>query len=91
MGETLIVELTDDGMIEASLGPYRPTVHGAHTSRVSFGARPIPLYQFDERNASELIIRYLASITARLPAGDTVAEDAVRNMKRHTFSDTGFE
>jgi hypothetical protein len=67
--ETLLVELTQHGMIEASLGPSRPSVHEAHTSRVDFGWRPIPLYQFDANNASDLVVRYLAAIVTRWPLG----------------------
>ena len=37
VGETLIVELTNEGMIEAFLGPFRPTVSEGHTN--SFGPR----------------------------------------------------
>jgi hypothetical protein len=67
--ETLLVELTQHGMIEASLGQSRPSVHEAHTSRVDFGWRPVPLYQFDANNASDLVVRYLAAVVTRWPLG----------------------
>jgi hypothetical protein len=89
VGETLIIELTDEGMIEASLGPFRPTAYEAHTSRVGFDARAIPLYQFDSGNASELVIRYLATVTARWPLGDADSGEATWKAKRRTSPNIG--
>jgi hypothetical protein len=65
IGETLIVELTHDGMIEAQLWPFRLSGHQDHAARVDFEWRPIPLYSFDVEKAGELLILYLASITQR--------------------------
>ncbi len=65
LGETLIVELAHDGMVEAYLGPFRPSICEAHTSRIDFGWPAVPLYQFDARHASDLIVRYLTAITMR--------------------------
>jgi hypothetical protein len=81
MGETLVVELTQKGMIEASLGPFRPSLHEAHASRIDFGWHPIPLYQFDAQDASELLVRYLATIITRWPMSGCGPGDAVRHIR----------
>jgi hypothetical protein len=69
LGETLIVELTQHGLIEASLGSSHPSIYETHTSRIDFGWRPTPLYQFDAKNASDLVVKYLAAIVTRWPLG----------------------
>jgi hypothetical protein len=66
-GETLIVELTHDGMLEAFLGPLRPVESQTHITRINFGWRPVPLHRFDAEIASELVLRYLTAVTARWP------------------------
>jgi hypothetical protein len=75
VGETLVVELSHGGLIEASLGSLRPTMPEARSSRIDFGWHPIPLFQFNARSASDLVVRYLAAITKRWPLGRA---DAVR-------------
>jgi hypothetical protein len=67
VGETLLIELTRDGMIEASLGPLPPSVPEAHTARIEFGWRPIPLDEFDAVQASDLVVRYISTLTGRRP------------------------
>jgi hypothetical protein len=67
LGETLFVELTHGGLVEASLGPFRPAIHEAHRSRVHFGWYPMPLFQFDKEAASELMFRYRAAVRTRWP------------------------
>ena len=67
VGETLVIELTQAGMIEASLGPPGPSVIGAHTSRVELGFHPIPLFSFDAKNAKELLVQYLRATIQRWP------------------------
>ncbi|HEX3405495.1 MAG TPA: hypothetical protein VHT74_34735 [Acetobacteraceae bacterium] len=67
LGETLLLELTHDGMVEAFLGPLRPTVPGGHTTRIDFGWRPVPLHGFDAAIASDLVLRYVAAVAAQWP------------------------
>ena len=69
VGETLLVELTHDGMIEAWLG-YRPaSVPGAEMPRVEFGWRPVRLDSFNADTAADLVVRYVAAITNRWRLG----------------------
>jgi hypothetical protein len=67
VGETLLVELTHQGMIEAALGPFRRTVSEGHTIRRYFGWAPVPLDKFDASIASDLVVRYITVLTARWP------------------------
>jgi hypothetical protein len=76
VGETLIIELTQAGMIEASLGPPGPSVIGAHTSRVELGFHPIPLFSFDANNAKRLLVQYLRAIIKRWPICQESADPA---------------
>jgi hypothetical protein len=69
VGETLIVELTYEGMIEAFLGPFRPTVSEGHTTREDLGWSPVALDEFDAKIASELVVRYITAIASRWPLG----------------------
>jgi hypothetical protein len=85
VGQTLIVELAPDGMVEASLGPFRPSVPEAHTARIDFGWHPIPLYMFDGRNASDLLIRYITTLTMRWQL-DRENAGAMTRASRHTMS-----
>jgi len=72
LGETLLIELTNEGMVEAYLGPFRPSVGEAHTTRLDVGWQPIPLYMFDARAASELLVRYFSAVTTRWPLAPQV-------------------
>jgi hypothetical protein len=54
-------------MVEAFLGPLRPTVPGGHTTRIDFGWRPVPLHGFDAAIASDLVLRYVAAVAAQWP------------------------
>jgi len=67
VGETLLIELTHDGMIEGSLDPLPPSVPEAHTARIDFGWCPVSLGVFDATCASDLVVRYIATITERWP------------------------
>jgi hypothetical protein len=67
LGDTLFVEITHGGLIEASLGPFRPAIHEAHRGRVHFGWHPMPLFEFDKEAASELMLRYRAAVRTRWP------------------------
>jgi hypothetical protein len=67
LGETLFVELTRGGLVEASLGPFRPAIHEAHRGRVHFGWYPMPLFRFDKEAALELMFRYRAAVRTRWP------------------------
>jgi len=67
IGETLIVELTRSGMIEASLGPLRPGEPQARAMRLDFGWQPVPLQDFGSEEAHDLVLRYVNAITVHLP------------------------
>jgi hypothetical protein len=69
VGETLIIELRHDGMVEASLGPFRPHVSEGHTTRSHFGWPSISLDRFDANTADDLVLRYIIAITERWPLG----------------------
>ena len=79
VGETLVIELSNDGMIEALLWPFRLTAHRHRVARIDFGWSPIPLYSFDAGKADELLVLYLTAITQRWQIGrdhaDPVADD----------------
>ena len=66
VGERLIVDMTNDGMIEARLWPFL-TDHQGHVGRIELGWTPIPLTSFDAGKAEELLVLYLAAITHRWP------------------------
>jgi hypothetical protein len=76
VGETLIVELTRRGMIEAFLGPLRPGEPQAHTMRLDFGWEPISLQDFGAENAHDLILRYVNAVTVHLPLDSVVSRAA---------------
>jgi hypothetical protein len=65
VGETLIVELTHGGMIEAMLWPFSPSDCRDHAAKIDLGWHPIPLYSFDAKKAGELFVLYLAAISQR--------------------------
>jgi len=67
IGETLMVELTRCGMIEAFLGPLRPGEPQAYAMRLDFGWQPIPLQDFGAENAHDLVLRYVNAIAVHLP------------------------
>lgn len=56
VGETLLIELTQDGLVEASLGPLPSSVPENHTVRTELGWCPVPLDMFDAACASDLLI-----------------------------------
>ena len=70
VGETLIVELTHSGMIEAFLGPMRPGEHLAQVMRRDFGWEPVPLQNFSAHTARDLVLRYMNTATVHLPLDD---------------------
>lgn len=82
VGETLMVELTHDGMIEASLGPFRPSVPGSHTTRIDLGWPPVPLHVFDATIASDLVARYVGAIATRWPFGRKSTGEQMQNTRR---------
>jgi hypothetical protein len=65
LGETLIFELASHGMVEAFLGPFRPTVSEGQTTRLHLGWPPVPLDKFDDNTAHDLVLRYINTITSR--------------------------
>lgn len=67
VGETLIVELTHNGMIEAYLGPMRPGEQLAQVMRRDFGWDPVPLQNFTSRVALDLVLRYMNMAAVHLP------------------------
>ncbi len=67
VGETLMVELTHSGMIEAFLGPLRPGEPQAQAMRLDFGWEPVSLRDFGAENAHDLVLRYVNAVTVHLP------------------------
>lgn len=64
LGDTLLVEITHDGMIEASLVPH-PPVPDVPVIREDLGWRPVPLREFNAATACELMIWFLTTIVTR--------------------------
>jgi hypothetical protein len=81
VGETLIVELTNGGMIEAFLGPLRPGGPDADAMCLDFGWEPIPLQDFGADNAHDLILRYMNAVTIHLPLGRTGSRAAAAQSR----------
>lgn len=76
IGDTLIVELTGSGQVEAFLGPLRPGEPQANAVRLDFGWEPVSLKDFTTNIAQELVLRYVNAVTVHLPlesAGSRVA------------------
>ena len=69
VGETLLVELTYGGMVEAWLCQSLESVHDADAPRIEFGWRPVRLDMFNAGTAADLMVRYVAAITKRWPLG----------------------
>ena len=80
IGETLVIELTHSGMIEAFLGPFRPGEPGARAIRLDFGWEPLSLQHFGADNARDLIVRYVNAVTVHLPL-DRVGSRAAARMQ----------
>jgi hypothetical protein len=70
VSEALVVELTHNGMVEAVLGPLCPSDRHSRAVRAGFGWHPNPLFSFDIRKASNLLVQYLEAITERWPASN---------------------
>ncbi len=70
VGETLVVELTGDGMVEARLWPLGLTADQDHVARIELGWSPIPLHSFDAKKAQELVVLYLTALTMRWRIGE---------------------
>jgi hypothetical protein len=79
VGETLIVELTHSGMIEAFLGPLRPGQPQAPAVRLNFGWEPVALRDFAAENAHDLVLRYVNAVTVHLPL-DRIGSRAAAGM-----------
>ena len=60
--ERLLVELTHDGMIDASLVPRPPTPDVPRTS-TDLGWQLVPPHMFDATTAADLVAWYLAAVT----------------------------
>jgi hypothetical protein len=66
--ETLVVELTRDGLIQAFLVPH-PHVLEIPRASNALGWHPVPLPMFGAADASNLVVWYLGAIKTRLPIG----------------------
>jgi hypothetical protein len=80
VGETLIIELTNGGMIKAFLGPLHPGEPQAQTRRLDFGWKPVRLQNFCAENAHDLVLRYVNAVTVHLPL-DCVGSRAAARMQ----------
>jgi len=69
VGETLLVELTRDGMVEAWLCPSHESAQEADMPRTEFGWRPVRLDKVNAATAADLLVRFVAAITNRWPLG----------------------
>ena len=75
MAESLLVELTPDGTVEASLSQPSPTLHESHVPRIEFGWRPVRVESFTAAAAVNLVVQYVAAITKRWPLGRHIPLD----------------
>jgi hypothetical protein len=66
VGEALVLELTHDGMVEGHLAPVGPSGSQPQSCRLW---HPIPLYKFDTKDASDILVRYMTAITMRWQFG----------------------
>ncbi len=66
VGEALVLELTHDGMVEGYLAPVRPSGSQSQSCRLW---HPIPLYKFDAKDASDILVCYMTAITMRWQLG----------------------
>jgi hypothetical protein len=67
MGEPLLIELTHDGMVEASLALPPSAGRVGQLIKTTFDWRAVPLYMFSFTHASDLLIRYVTAVTVRWP------------------------
>lgn len=63
--ETLIVELTPAGRIEAFLAPWRPPVRESDTGRIDLGWRTAELDAFSAGDAADILVRYITHVSAQ--------------------------
>jgi hypothetical protein len=75
VGDTLLVELTHDGMIEASLSQPSSSAQGDQTSRTDFGWQPVRLGLFNADTAANLLLRYVAVVTGGCSLGQRPRSD----------------
>lgn len=69
VGETLVIELSRGGMVEALLWPFCLTGHQNQVTKIDLGWSPVPLCSFDTQKAEELLVLYLTAITQRWAMG----------------------
>jgi hypothetical protein len=77
VGDTLLVELTNNGMIEASLSGPLSILQGSQPSRTDFGWRPVRLDEFNADTAANLLIQYVTAVTGRYPLARLARSDTV--------------
>ena len=75
VGETLLVELTQRGLVEAGLCESAVSVQEAGPPRTEFGWRPVRLDTFNAATAADLVVHYVAAITKRWPLGQQTSHD----------------
>lgn len=62
VGETLIIALTLDGMVEAFLAPWRPPFREADTGRIGLGWSDVALDAFDPAATSDIVVRFVSHV-----------------------------
>jgi hypothetical protein len=62
LGKTLLIELTSNGRIEATLSPRSPDLAVPRT-RIDLGWHPVPLRGFSATTACDLVVWFLAAVT----------------------------
>lgn len=63
--ETLVVELTPAGRVEAFLAPWRPPVQESDTGRIDLGWRAVLLDAFSAGDAADILVRYVTHVSAQ--------------------------
>jgi hypothetical protein len=65
VGETLLVELTHQGAVEASLCAPSLDVSHAHVVNYDVGWPTVALNEFSEETARDIVLRYVTAVAAR--------------------------
>jgi hypothetical protein len=75
VGEALLVELTHEGTVEASLSLLPASGHDAQMPRIELGWHPVRLESFTAATAAHLVVAYVAAITKRWSLGCHIPSD----------------
>ncbi|MGE0225579.1 MAG: hypothetical protein AB7F35_28150 [Acetobacteraceae bacterium] len=67
VGEPLLVELTHEDLVTATMGEPCPPYPEAPCAKLDFGWSPVPLHGFDDEAAADMLARYVSNLAKRWP------------------------